>query len=357
MNSGIFGMPGSPLNRLMGVVRPLIGRFLPAKDSADRPQAIIEVFDRENEIYPYKGIGRFDNHNSGIDLVLGGQRGTGSIQAHAADQTNAGGNTRGEYAVDWQTKRDLATQVASGRNSVISGGANNTASGETSIICGGENNSATNTQSLVIGGLNNTSSDRNAINAGGENNICSGASFIGGGKDNLATSFYSSVFGKDALGDFPYAFFIGSEKFTNTGDCQFQKLILSRQTTDGSLNVLTFANNTPGSTSNTRFIISANTQYTFTINIIATQSAGTSGTVGDSAWWTINGAIKRDGSNNTTLVGVNSVLTDYDAGAASWIVNIVANDTIECLDIEVTGEIDKTIRWVATIDATKVGYY
>lgn len=357
MNSGIFGMPGSPLNRVIGVIRPLIGRFLSAKDSSERPQVIIEIFEKENEIYPYKGITFADNHRSGIDLILGGQRGTGSLQAHAADQTEIGGNTRGEYSVDWQTKRTLATQVASGGNAVLSGGANNTASGYTSVVCGGENNSATNSNSIVLGGLNNSSTGGNAIVSGGENNVCSNANFIGGGKDNFATSFYNSVFGKDALGDFPYAFFIGAEKFANAGDCQYQKLILSRQTTDGSTNVMTFGNGTPGSTSSSRFIISANTNYTFIINIIATQTSGSSGTIGDSAWWTINGAIKRDGSNNTTIIGTNSILTDSDAGAAGWVVNVIANDSIECLDIEITGEVNKTIRWVATIGATKVGYY
>jgi len=46
-----------------------------------------------------------------------------------AIQADTGGNARGAYAIDAQQDRDLDTQVASGQNSFIAGGKNNTASG------------------------------------------------------------------------------------------------------------------------------------------------------------------------------------------------------------------------------------
>ena len=48
--------------------------------------------------------------------------GTQAIVGHMPDSTVAGGNLRASYAVDLQTSRSLATQVAAGLQSVISGG-------------------------------------------------------------------------------------------------------------------------------------------------------------------------------------------------------------------------------------------
>jgi len=47
--------------------------------------------------------------------------GTGAIQAQATTSTATGGNARGANAVDWQTARSAATQVAQGQYSVVGG--------------------------------------------------------------------------------------------------------------------------------------------------------------------------------------------------------------------------------------------
>ena len=69
-------------------------------------------------------------------------KGTGALITSIPDNGVAGGNARGQYAVDLQLSRSAATQVASGNYSVLTGGQNNCASGTFSAILGGCGNSA-----------------------------------------------------------------------------------------------------------------------------------------------------------------------------------------------------------------------
>jgi len=62
-----------------------------------------------------------------------------------------GGDPRGLHAVDLQSERSAATQVASGDYSVIGGGLNNTASGNYSVVLGGFSNTANSEYNLVFG--------------------------------------------------------------------------------------------------------------------------------------------------------------------------------------------------------------
>jgi hypothetical protein len=116
--------------------------------------------------------------------------GTGAIQAQATTSTTAGGNARGANAVDWQTSRASATQVASSGFSVIGGGANNTASTSNgTTIAGGRNNNSTAQDSFVGGGNSNTASGLFSSAVGGLSNIASGYyGFVGNGVTNNTTS-------------------------------------------------------------------------------------------------------------------------------------------------------------------------
>ncbi len=59
-----------------------------------------------------------------------------ALEAQLADSTSVGGNTRGANAVDFQSVRNVATQVASGARSTIAGGESNVASGTDSFAVG-----------------------------------------------------------------------------------------------------------------------------------------------------------------------------------------------------------------------------
>ena len=104
--------------------------------------------------------------------------GTGALQAQKTDSTATGGNARGANAVDWQTSRSSASQVASGQQSTIGGGINNTASGLSSLVAGGGNNVVSATYGTI---------------GGGQSNTAGAYSYLGGGRLNVATGYYNFV--------------------------------------------------------------------------------------------------------------------------------------------------------------------
>ena len=93
------------------------------------------------------------------------------------DGTVAGGNARGDGAVDLQMSRSSADRVASSNLSTIVGGVNNRAYGTGVFIGGGSSNQAggNDNYQTIVGGVNNT------INAAGH-------SFIGGGNGNTISN-------------------------------------------------------------------------------------------------------------------------------------------------------------------------
>jgi hypothetical protein len=140
--------------------------------------------------------------------------GQGAFSLTVPTGDSVGGNVRGLNAVDLQilpSGKNSATQVASGQNSVIAGGAHNTASSIFSTVAGGSNNSALGFQSTVAGGGGNsavsgddfvgggsanTSSGGGSTVGGGSDNTASGnAAFVGGGQNNTASNTYAAVGG------------------------------------------------------------------------------------------------------------------------------------------------------------------
>ena len=98
-----------------------------------------------------------------------------------------GGNQRGLHAVDLQSARSAATQVASGNYSVIGGGGFNTASGAGATVGGGVQNTASGLYATVGGGVQNTASGESATVGGGSSNTASDQyATVGGGYLNTA---------------------------------------------------------------------------------------------------------------------------------------------------------------------------
>jgi hypothetical protein len=123
--------------------------------------------------------------------------GTGALQAQATTSSTVGGNARGANAVDWQTSRGAANQVASGQVSFVGGGFGNKATGYASIVTGGYGNTESN-QGFVGGGSTNTQGGiYGAIVGGSQNTLGSNAysSIIGAGYQNNAQGYFSSVLG------------------------------------------------------------------------------------------------------------------------------------------------------------------
>ena len=134
---------------------------------------------------------------AGTNIPLALQpKGTGALQAQATTSTTAGGNTRGANAVDWQTSRGVAGNVASGAYSVIGGGSGNSATTSYASVLSGLGNNAGGVVSIISGGQGNTASGNYTTIAGGVSNNNSGQlSFVGAGQFNTAAGYYNFIGG------------------------------------------------------------------------------------------------------------------------------------------------------------------
>ena len=333
--------------------------------------------------------------STNVDLALS-SKGAGALTAHVADGTATGGNKRGASAVDWQTAaRTVATQVASGSQSTLSGGRGNIASGTNSTVGGGLSNTASNTNSVVGGGEGNTASSQSSAVAGGNantagaqytfvgggqsnsntgsgygviaggtnNNISGGGySFVGSGLGNVVTQIYGTVAGglygnSELYGKFAYA----NGRFAATGDAQFGLTVCRATTTTNA--AINLTNDGSGTFSATNHIVLPNNRvYRFTLDLVA--SSGTIGTASTSTYgsfggvWTITGAIRRAATAATTaIIGIPTVLaTAVDSQLAAVTFTVLAETvTYGSLQIVATGLASTQIHWVATIMTTEVG--
>jgi hypothetical protein len=107
------------------------------------------------------------------------------------DGTATGGNARGNYAIDLQTARSAATQVASGSTSIVIG----------------QSNTASNTNTIAIG-VGNVSSQGNAV-AIGSSNASAGVNSFTGGYNNTANGRGSVVMGETNTGNGLFSFVAG----------------------------------------------------------------------------------------------------------------------------------------------------
>jgi len=144
---------------------------------------------------PYAFLARNANNlvtASGQSLFSAG---VGVLRISAPIQST-GGNARGNGSVDLQTTRSANDQVASGANSVLTGGLRNKASGDNSFVGAGLDNSALGISSAVVAGFQNRATNSDSFVGGGGSNFAEGyRSFVGGGGFNYATKDHSVVVG------------------------------------------------------------------------------------------------------------------------------------------------------------------
>ena len=105
-----------------------------------------------------------------------------------------------------------------------------------------------------------------------------------------------------------------------------------------------------GGVNNARFDIESESVASFEIQIIARDNVADHG-----AFYTVSGAIKRDGSNNSALLTAftKTVVHEDDN---SWDVAVAVNDTTDALEITVTGDATNPVRWGAAGRFTEVSF-
>lgn len=304
-------------------------------------------------IFSGRTFARLGSVGTNLALILS-PTGTGFIASQVPDGTTAGGNLRGNNAIDFSYSRDVATRVASGAGS-FNGGTSSTASGASSFAwCGQATNgltfamfgTATGNWSVSIGQA--TSSTANGSLAAGE-----GAQATG---DYSAALCYSNAAGTHSVatgnrslaslyGQFAHA----SGRFAVNGDCQRAFLVARRQTTDATASSL-FLDGT-----SSRIIVSANSSGRARIVIVARRATATEESI------TFERVVcwHRGVAANTTTIDVQTIGTDrgrtggaWGAGPA-WTIAINADTTNGGIDIVVTGAVGVTIRWIASIDWTE----
>jgi hypothetical protein len=211
--------------------------------------------------------------------------GTGALQAQATTSTAVGGNARGANAVDWQTERNSATQVASGGYGVVGGGLRNIASGVTSTVVGGSSGTASGTNSFV---------------GGGGSTLASGPySSAVGGWTNSATGFFGNVLGG----------------FTNSTTAQ--GAVTSQATTIA----LTAATTVYLSSANANIRVGALITGTGLTNYTYATSTVTTGTPAVMATSTISGTTLTVGSLSSGTIIAGQVLTGTGVTAGTYIVS------------------------------------
>jgi hypothetical protein len=238
------------------------------------------------------------------------------------------GNVRGVDAVDLQTTRSVASQVASGLEAVISGGKNNTVAGTDATVSGGIQNSASNSNSVVVGGSANTASGLASTVIGGATNIASGNYSVSSGNENIA----------DKHGQVSFS----PGRFAAQGDCQTSVFVVRNSTTNATPAEL-YTNG-----SSTRLTIASDTTWAFEALVVARRADADN----ESAMYKFHGCIDNN-AGTTALVGSVVAETPIEDDA-DWACAITADDTNDALILTVTGEAAKTIYWVARVTTVEV---
>lgn len=267
---------------------------------------------------PTRLMAQGSDTNIGLALV---PQGTGALSAAFPDSGITGGNARGANAVDWQTIRSAATQVASGASSVIVGGQTCMANG-TNAISGGEANQASATSSIALGGGGNFASGQYSTVIGGRQATTRG------------------TYGRSA-----YA----SGMLVTAGDAQAGEHVLRRTSTSATVAVLT--TDAAAVSGSNLVAIPANGTYMVKGLVVARQTGGAAGTAGDSAGWEFAALVKRVGSTVTVVGGGGAALapTYNDAAAAAWRLAVLGDSTSFGISLQGTGEASKNINWVARV--------
>ncbi len=263
--------------------------------------------------------------SANIGAVVGAPKGNGALLAHFPDNAVAGGNLRGQNAVDLQTSRDSNWQVASGNFAVMGGGQGNAASGVWATASGGFRNIVSAGLSWVPGGANANTRSQQGIGAW------------------------------------------GAGAFTANGDAQSCERVYRRITADATVQALTQDTGAPSIANS--YVLPDNSTVQAKLLVVAQQTGGGAGAVGDCAVWELTCLLRRGAgaatvemvggwrhADATTAVTNGAALapTRNTAGAGAWRVSLSANASIGGVVLNGTGEANKVIRWVARISSVEV---
>jgi len=277
-----------------------------------------------------------------VDLALS-PKGAGALTAHVADSTAAGGNKRGQNAVDWQTsgrssgQTGAAEAVASGGNSVLAGGYGNTANmayatvggghgnlagnstagggatGYYTTVAGGKSNQARNGDYATVGGGqgNNAWGFASTVGGGAFNTINSGIQWatISGGNNNIASGYYATVAGGKANSGLTADYTTVSGGFTNTASATVSTVPGGRDALASTYGKLAYAS---GKSS-----VQGDAQFGLSVLRGATTNGATAALGGS-----ISGTTFTDTTHGSGTFAVGQVLSGTGVTAGTYIVSL-----------------------------------
>lgn len=215
------------------------------------------------------------------------------------------------------------SSTASGNNSIASG-SYSTASGSHSIASG-DSSTASGDYSIASG--NGSVASGNGSVASGSYSVASGPFSIANGNGSKAR-----VYGAEAL---------AASMLNTPGDAQVGRYVLLYMTADSTPTKVLAGYSED-------LVLPDNASFDFSGRLVAREPA-----TGDSKCWKFEGLIKRGAdASTTTLVGAVTPVAG-DSGASAWTIAVTADTSAGALAVTVTGEADKTIQWVCSVNTVE----
>jgi len=295
-----------------------------------------------------------------IDLAITA-KGTGALLAQVPDNATTGGNKRGTRAVDLQRSRSAATQVASGQDSHIGGGTNNTASGTRATVFNGTNCTASGADSGAGGdsvlssgqysfswGYSHSNAAMAAVAFGYDHTIGSNAFGAAAfGVQHTLNGRDSSAFGTGCHdnGSWGLHLISGYNSSSDVGRRQKAMLVLQAATIDATPLAFTYPGG--GTVSDTSVLKIGNTAST--IYIKGRVTARKSQAANQLKVWDVVAVIGNIGAGHVLLV--DTVTEVYEtAGATAWAIAATWDAANRRFTYTVTGEAAVSIDWVCDLD-------
>ena len=224
----------------------------------------------------------------------------------------------------------------------IGGGIGHKASSSSTTIAGGNTNEASGMSSTVGGGRMHKASGSNSTISGGDTNAASGSgSAIPGGISNTAAGLGSIATGRGANA-FAGGMRAHGSMVATPGDSQDMVVNMKRDTTTATASGLSL----DGSGG---LVIPVDTTWAIEATVVARRTD----VDGESAAWRFTALMKRDAGNTAALIGTPAI-TSLGANAGNTWNLAVSYATAGNLNVTVTGEDGKTIRWLANLRIVSV---
>jgi hypothetical protein len=257
------------------------------------------------------------------------------------DGTATGGNARGANAVDLQTSRTAASQVASGPGALVFG-ALCTASNAYSLA-GGYGCVASAQYGFAVG-FQCTAAGNYTTFAFGEYCSATADNALAMGFGALASANHAMAFGRSANATRHAQYSHSAGAFAATGDAQYVRFIARRKTTDATPVTLILDG------SSLRLTITSGKVMSVMCRICGIKSDGSA-----VANYVRRVVIKNVGGTTSLVGSVETIGTDIEDNASTDVA-ITADNTNDALQIDVTGIAAETWRWVAVVEGLEIAY-